>query len=219
MKFLKLDKNTLIEEFNLIEKEAIDFVKLSNRFVQISKLNVYALMIFCLFINLPVLLVAYRTVSSKLFLFVSVPSFISFYVTSFCCLQALSCFFTIYFLACFLILKKFKSITLKYNQLYSLRKASIKKLVHFNLHSFDKLLKLFNSCQNDINRNLTAYFSGFAFCAYTFPYFILTANGLFETIVFSIIYFESITFSIFLVIYANAAILDQGVSYFVLFCK
>lgn len=170
MRFLKLNsEQELAEQYAISRKEAHRFLKLVNLFIRIARLNVIFLYVFCLGLHLPVLYVAQRTLSTSVFLFSTLPNFVSFWVPTIAAWQSVNCFFTIFVLTCYFIQKNLRFST-DYELAHLPRKRRLNELARAHLNCLNQVLAIYNSSQAHIGYSTTTLYSFAIFAGFSFPY-------------------------------------------------
>lgn len=211
MKFLKYDAEELTDNYVISRKEAKDLLKTTDLVIRITRINVIFLYTFCLTLHVRVLYNAIITLPVEGFIFSTIPNFLNFYLVTVTSYQSLNCFFSIYLLTCHLILKSFKTSTNR-NLVYFIKKKTILNIANLNLKAFNQALRLQELSQKDTDLNLTTLYSMMISVGFAFPYVIITADGIFDSLFYLIIYINALSISLGAFAAANNTVRD-GVSY------
>lgn len=171
MQFLKLNsEQELTERYAISKKEASNFLKIVNLCIRISRVNVFFVYAFCFGLQLRVLFVAGRTLSTSAFLFITLPNLLSFWTVLLTAYESVNCYLAIFVLTCFFIQKNLKFSTDYESVAHLLKRRELNELVRANLITFNEMLTIQQSSQEHMDLTLATLYSMFMSIGFAFPY-------------------------------------------------
>lgn len=208
--------NELTKNYPISRKDASSFLWLTDLSIRISRMNVFIFYFFSLSVQVGVLINATRVLSTKEFLFITLPNALNFWAILPHTYPAWNCFFSIFVLTCFFISKNLKGLC-DFKYIYLLGKTELNQvvklnLIRFNLRSFNKILVIFSHGQRTTNLTVVGFYSFFMCLGFTFPYLILFGSeNLYFKIMYITAYINGISISMGCLSKANSLV-DESVS-------